>query len=96
MLNTVSDLADWLLLTPEQLDLYVDKNGWREMHPMPGVSNYLYWASPISNGGLRLISAPKPSLKSLQRLINHRILTHVSAHPNSFGFVRGRNCIGAA
>lgn len=96
VLNTVSDLADWLLLTSEQIDSYVDKNGWRETHPMPGVNNYFYRTSPKSNGGLRLIEAPKPRLKSLQRLINHRILANVPVHPNSFGFVRGRNCIGAA
>lgn len=95
-LNTVSDLADWLLLTPEQLDAFADKNGWREMHPMPGVNNYFYRISPKSNGGLRLIEAPKPRLKSLQRLINHRILAKVPVHPDSFGFVRKRNCIGAA
>lgn len=96
VLNTISELADWLFVTPVQLDSYVDKNGWREMHPMPGVNNYFYRTSPKSNGGLRLIEAPKPRLKSLQRLINHRILANVPVHPSSFGFVRGRNCIGAA
>ncbi|WP_159807493.1 reverse transcriptase family protein [Litoreibacter roseus] len=95
-LHTAIDLADWLLLTPEQLDAFVDRNGWRETHPMPGVNNYFYRMSPKSSGGLRLIEAPKPRLKSLQRLINHRILAKVPTHPDSFGFVRGRNCIGAA
>lgn len=95
-LHTTSDLADWLLLTPEQLDAFVDKNGWRETHPMPGVKNYFYRMSPKSSGGVRLIEASKPRPKSLQRLINHRILANVPPHPDSFGFVPGRNCIGAA
>lgn len=95
-LHTVGDLADWLLLTPDQLDAYVDRIGWREAHPMPGVKNYFYRISPKSRGGVRLIEAPKPRLKTLQRLIYRQILAQVPVHPNSFGFVRGRDCIQAA
>ena len=95
-LHTVGDLAAWLLLTLDKLDAYVDKNGWREAHPMPGMKNYFYRISPKSRGGVRLIEAPKPRLKMLQRLIYRRILAKVPVHPNSFGFVRGRDCMQAA
>ena len=95
-LHTVADLAEWFLLTPEQLSAYADQTGWREAHPMPGVNNYFYRISPKSNGGYRLIEAPKPRLKTYQRMIQRRILNEVPVHPNCFGFVRGRNCIDAA
>lgn len=95
-LHTMADLAEWLFLTPEQLEAYIDKNGWREAHPMPGVNNYFYRHSPKAGGGVRLIEAPKPRLKTLQRLILRHILTQVPSHPDAFGFVRGRDCRGAA
>ena len=95
-LHTIAELADWLMLTPELLDTYVDKNSWREAHPLPGVNNYFYRLSPKSGGGLRLIEAPKPRAKAFQRLILRRILVQVPSHPDSFGFVPGRDCKGAA
>ncbi|SEV87604.1 Reverse transcriptase (RNA-dependent DNA polymerase) [Cognatiyoonia koreensis] len=95
-LATLGDLADWMLLTPQQLDYYADQTGRHEEHGDMAVNHYHYHLSPKIGGGHRLIEAPKPRLKSLQRLILRAILDHILPHPNAYGFVQGRNCIEAA
>lgn len=95
-LTTLSDLADWLMLTPDQLTYYADPCGRHAAHGDMAVNHYHSHISAKSNGGLRLIEAPKPRLKSLQRVILSAILNHVPPHPNAYGFIKGRNCIDAA
>jgi RNA-directed DNA polymerase len=51
---------------------------------------------PKRSGGWRLVEAPKPRLKDIQRRILHGILDHVSPHDAAFGFVPGRSCTAAA
>ncbi len=93
---TLSDLADWLLLTPAQLDYYADPTGRHEEHGDMAVNHYHYHLTQKASGGHRLIEAPKPRLKSLQRLILRAILDQIPVHANAYGFVPGRNCIDAA
>jgi len=95
-LETIADLADWLLLSPEQLDSLIDRTGWYEAQPLPPLRKYFYRISTKSGGGVRLIEAPKPRLKTVQRQIQRRILHAVPSHPDSFGYVPGRSAIHAA
>lgn len=95
-LPTLADLADWLLVPHEHIDSYVDRVGWREEHGETHVNHYFTHLSPKSSGGLRLIEAPKPRLKSFQRLILLGILSQVPTHPDSFAFTAGRDCRGGA
>lgn len=95
-IGTLADLANWLLLTPNQLDYYSDPTGRHEEHGDMAVNHYHYHQSPKRSGGQRLIEAPKPRLKSLQRVILRTILDKVPVHDNAYGFVPGRNCIDAA
>ncbi|MEM9129761.1 MAG: reverse transcriptase family protein, partial [Pseudomonadota bacterium] len=95
-LATPLELADWLMIPIEQLDHYVDRHGWREEHNEMAMNHYFTHLSRKSSGGLRVIEAPKPRLKSFQRLILQNILTLVPAHPDSFAFTSGRNCVDGA
>lgn len=45
------------------------------------------------SGGWRLVEAPKPKLKSVQRKILREILDRVPPHTGAHGFVRGRSIV---
>lgn len=93
---TLTDLADWLALTPAQLDQYADATGRHETHGDMAVNHYHYHLHAKASGGQRLIEAPKPRLKSLQRVILRAILNHVPTHPDAFGFIAGKSCLHGA
>ena len=95
-LPTCHALAEWLFLPIERLEYLADVNGRYDQHGEEAINHYRYILRPKKSGSLRIIEAPKPHLKTAQRQILHGILDKVSAHSNAFGFVRGRNCIGAA
>lgn len=52
-----------------------------------------YWAQWVPRGPRlpRLLEAPKPRLKALQRKVLDDILSHIPPHPAAHGFVRGRS-----
>lgn len=93
---TIGALSDWLFLTPERLDYLADPQHRHEAHDEMAVNHYHYHLHRKTRGGIRLIEAPKPALKALQRGILSAILDRVPAHPDAFGFVAGRNCLQAA
>ena len=93
---TLKDLAEWLTLPPERLDYFADPEARQENNAEIAINNYHYSWRAKKNQGTRLIEAPKPNLKLMQRQVLHRILDHVPTHPDAFGFVRGRNCLDAA
>jgi hypothetical protein len=61
-------LADWLGLYPGELEWFADLRGL-EYHPktLQILRNYRYRALTKLSGSIRLIEAPKPRLKELQR-----------------------------
>ena len=95
-LTTVSALADWLMVPLHRLDYLVDLQGRAEAHFAPAVHHYCYATVPKQSKGVRLIAAPKPCLKALQRRILHGIVDLIPSHPAAFGFVKGRSCLGGA
>ncbi|NDW01964.1 reverse transcriptase family protein [Salipiger sp. PrR002] len=48
------------------------------------------------SGGVRVISAPHPTLLLCQRWINGEILQHVPVHDSAFGFAQGRSVVDNA
>ncbi len=95
-LPTVSSLADWLLLPLDQLDYLADLHNRFEDHGETAINHYHYNLVPKKTTGVRLIEAPKQTLKSVQRLILHGIIDKLPNHADAFGFVKGRNCLQAA
>ncbi|MEV6558958.1 reverse transcriptase family protein [Nocardia sp. NPDC051756] len=80
-------VATMLNLTPAELDWFADRGGWLRTAREP-LSHYRYRHLPKSNG-TRLVEAPKPRLREIQRTIAHRILSHIPAHPACHGFEKG-------
>jgi hypothetical protein len=89
-LGTTSELAAWLGLLPRELDWFADQRGMLRKAP-PVLQHYCFtWVSRGAKVG-RLLEAPKPRLKALQRKILDEVLAHVPAHDAAHGFVRGRS-----
>lgn len=53
--------------------------------------HYHYRVLTKKSGAIRLIEAPKPHLKELQRQILAGILDKIPAHPSAHGFIAGRS-----
>ncbi|QQE11136.1 RNA-directed DNA polymerase [Planctomycetota bacterium] len=55
--------------------------------------DYHTFTVPKSNGHKRLITAPNPELKKLQRTIAKRLLTKLAVHPNAVGFRKNHSVV---
>lgn len=80
-----SDVADLLEVPAAQLR-YILYHG-RRAYP------YRTFHIAKRSGGTRMIAAPPPSLRILQRKLHHVLSLVVSARPTAHGFVRGRGIV---
>ena len=87
-IDSAGALADWLWIEPAELDWFADLKGLNRQQKL---SHYHYRVLTKQCGSIRLIEAPKPRLKKLQRQILAWILDKVPAHPAVHGFVKGRS-----
>lgn len=93
---TTGDLARWLGLPVEHLDWYADAMRQHGRTDDPDLLHYSYAFIPKRVGPPRLIEAPKPRMKTIQRRILHEILDKVPVHDAAHGFVVGRSCLTGA
>ena len=96
ILTTAGALAKWLGQSPDQLDWLADarlSHGRAADRPL---QHYQYGFIAKRSGTMRLIEAPKPRLKAIQRQILHEILSAVPVHNCANGFVAGRSCLSGA
>ncbi len=56
-------------------------------------THYHRWQVPKRDGSLRLISAPKPELKAVQRWITREVTEHLPLHGAAHGFITGRSIV---
>lgn len=95
-LPTLHSLAAWLSLPLERLDYLADPQGRFEEHGETAINHYHYILQAKKIKGVRVIEAPKTTLKSIQPKIARDILNKLPDHPDSFGFVKRRNCLQGA
>ncbi|MBX6751339.1 MAG: RNA-directed DNA polymerase [Micromonosporaceae bacterium] len=85
-LDSVADVADWLGLSIVELEWFADVREINRQATDRRLRHYTYrWL----NG--RLIEAPKPRLRSLQRKVLDELLGPIPVHPAVHGFVSGRS-----
>ncbi len=91
-IESAGALAEWLQLTPGELDWFADLKGlgYREK-ASPQLRHYHYRVLAKGSGGIRLIEAPKLRLKELQRRILSGILDRIPPHSAVHGFRKGRS-----
>ncbi len=56
-------------------------------------THYHRWLVPKRDGSQRLISAPKPELKAVQRWITREVTEHLPVHGAAHGFLIGRSIV---
>lgn len=59
-------------------------------------THYHRWLVPKRDGSSRLISAPKPELKAVQRWITREVTEHLPVHGAAHGFLTGRSIVSNA
>ncbi|MCH9806094.1 MAG: reverse transcriptase family protein [Alphaproteobacteria bacterium] len=101
-LTTTGALANWLEIPLDEL-LWLansrrrsDINEDSEKNDPKRFEHYTYTFVPKPAGPPRLIEAPKPRTKSIQRRILSDILSRVPVHDCAHGFVTGRSCLSGA
>lgn len=82
---TTAALAAWLGLSPEHLDWFADVQGLEARTPDGPLRHYRYRWVEGRRGKRRLLEAPKPRLKGLQRQLLHELLDHVPPHDAAHG-----------
>jgi hypothetical protein len=90
-IESTTALAAWLNVTAGELRWFADLKGLECRGPSSKLRNYHYQVLAKQFGQIRLLEAPKPRLKKLQRYILAEILEKVPAHPAAHGFVKGRS-----
>lgn len=94
-IETVGELAAWLSLTAGELEWFADLKRLVARLGQSGIdgplSHYNYRILSKNCGSIRVIEAPKPRLKQLQKIILREILNQIPSHPAAHGFVTGRS-----
>ena len=86
-LYSVREVADWLDLTVGELEWFADHGGWLRT-ASPSLRHYRVWTRE-KRDGVRVIEAPKPRLREMQRRILRQLVSHIPAHRAAKGFVPG-------
>jgi hypothetical protein len=92
-LRTPGALADWLQLTPGELDWFADVHSRERKRTTEAGRHYRYRWIRGSRGKLRLVETPKPRLKALQRQIDRGMLKLIPVHAAAHGFVPRRSVV---
>lgn len=89
--TTNGQLADWLGSTVGELDWFADRHGRERRHQEFPLRHYRYHWLEKANGSRRLIEAPKPRLKAIQRQLLDDFLVKIPVHPAAHAYVRERS-----
>ncbi len=80
------ELADWLGVTIGELDWFADLRTLEFKSSQGRLRHYHYRPLAKRFGQVRLIEAPKPRLKEIQRRLLRAILARIPAHSAAHGF----------
>ena len=88
---TPGELADWLWLSPNELDWFADLRSLEAKHNRQRLRHYRYRPLTKRFGQIRMIEAPKERLKKIQHRILSEIIEAIPPHAAAHGFRRGRS-----
>lgn len=94
-LDTIDDVARWLSVDVGHLEWFADRRGLQRRAP-PGPLHHYRSTWITKRGTPRLLEAPKPQLRLLQRRILRHLLDLVPTHDHVHGFVSGRSALTGA
>lgn len=89
-LTSPAALADWLQITPRELDWFAGTQLRSRRTPSGPLCHYTYrWR--VGRRKVRLLEVPKSRLKELQRRLLRDLLNQVPAHEAAHAYRRGRS-----
>ncbi len=96
VLHDLDDLARLLDLDPARLDWFADVRGLQRRATSRRLHHYRYTWLTSASGRPRLLEAPLPRLRSLQRTLLEQVLAPIPVHAEAHGFVPGRSAVTGA
>lgn len=90
-IRSPGELADWLGIGMGDLSWFADPRAFERKRNQGRLRNYRYRPVAKRFGRIRMIEAPKPRLKAIQRRILAEILERIPPHPAAHGFRRGHS-----
>lgn len=90
-IESIGALAEWLELSFGELDWLADLKGLGPKTSNTKLRHYHYRILAKQFASVRLIEAPKPKLKEVQKRILAGILDKIPTHSRAHGFVKGRS-----
>lgn len=91
VLPELGDVAHLLALTPGELACFSDPGHLARATSTPALLHYRVSTRSSASGGVRVLEAPKPRLRHLQRRLLAEVLDGVPAHDAAHGFRRHRS-----
>ena len=95
-LSSQEALAAWLALPLPQVRWLADAEGYRASAGREAMRHYCYTWLLKKSGPPRLLEAPKPRLKAVQRRILRELLAPAPLHACVHGYRKGHSCLTAA
>ena len=90
-LHDLADVAALLELTQPELLWFSDPKHWARVTDTPGLQHYRVSTRTAPSGATRVLEAPKPRLKALQRRLLTHVLDALPPHDAAHGFRRHRS-----
>lgn len=90
-LPNAEELARWLDVPARHLQWFADLRSWEQKRSRGRLRHYHYRPLTKRFGQVRLVEAPKPRLKEIQRRILTGILDQIPPHTAAHGFRHGRS-----
>lgn len=90
-IKSVGELADWFGIRVGELEWFADLKGLGYKNHNGALTHDHYRILAKQSGTIRLIEAPKPRLKGLQRQVLSQILEQIPPHPAAHGFLKKRS-----
>jgi RNA-directed DNA polymerase len=90
-LATTGALADWLKLTPGELDWFADIQRRERLVPPGPLRHYTYRWRTTARRKVRLLEVPKSRLKALQHRLLRGVLDLIPPHDAAHAYRRGRS-----
>jgi RNA-directed DNA polymerase len=88
-IETATQLCRLLDIDDDELAWFADTQG-RDRRASSALQHYRWRALP-KRGGVRLVAAPKPRLKEIQRRVLRHVLNDIALHESAHGCVRTRS-----
>ena len=92
-LHSVRDVQDLLGFAANDLLWFADPKQLERTAADEALRHYRYRWVPKANGGERLLEAPKPILKHVQRVLLREVLEPIPVHPAAHGLLKGRSAL---